>query len=176
MNRTDAIKAIVWYDQLIAAAKTEAAKLRADLYADAKAEFEEQGTAPTWRIPDLATVAAAVSHTAVYVSDEHAFTDWVAKRYPEQIETRVRPSFVSANEHWTQVSGDDVSVAKTGEVVPGLAVRHGGEFAGVSIRATAEAKEVFRALANHGLRELAASASPAVPVVIAELEAADADA
>ena len=171
MNRTDLIKAIVWLDQLVAQAKAESSKLRLELMADARAEFEEQGTAPTWRIPDLATVAAAVSHSTAYVADEPAFTAWVAKRYPTEIERRVRPVFTelvlkSANVDGTLVSYED------GEVVPGLAVRPGGEFAGVSIRATREAKEVFSALASHGLRELAAHASPVVPVVLAELEGA----
>ena len=170
MNRGDLVKQAIFWDQVAAAAKAEGAEIRAMLYADAKADFEEHGTAPTWRIPDLATVAAAVSHQSVYVADEPTFAAWVAKRYPTEIETRVRPAFVelvlkSANVDGTLVSYED------GEVVPGLAVRPGGEFAGVSIRATREAKEVFSALASHGLRELAAHASPVVPVVLAELEA-----
>ena len=57
----------------------------------------------------------------------------------------------------------------TGEVVPGLAIRPGGQLAGVSIRVSGAGKQVFAALASEGLRKLALSASPAVPTVLAEL-------
>lgn len=171
MNRTDQVQAIIWLDQLAAAAKAECAKLRADLAADAQAEFDEQGTAPTWRIPDLATVSAAVSQAAVRVADEAAFTAWVAKRYPDAVETITR-----VREHWQadflrRVSGsvDVVDDPDTGEVVPGLAIRPGGQLAGVSIRVSGAGKQVFAALASEGLRKLALSASPAVPTVLAEL-------
>lgn len=171
MNRTDAIKAIVWLDQLAAQAKAEAAKLRADLVADARAEFDEQGTAPTWRIPDVATVAASVSHETVYVADEAVFTKWAVERYPTEVETirRIRESWRTRFLGEVIVEFEGLVDRSTGEVVPGLAVKAGGEFAGISIRPTSAAKEVFSALAEHGLRELVAKASPAVPVVLAEV-------
>lgn len=171
MNRQEAVEAIVWLDALAAQARTEAAKYRADLLADARAEFEEQGTAPTWRIPDVATVAASVSHASVYVCDETAFTRWVAARYPTEVETieRVRAAWQAGFLVRALGSVGIVNDPETGEVVPGLAIRPGGQFAGVSIRPTAAAKEVFTALADAGLRQLAASASPNVPVVLAEL-------
>ena len=182
MNRSDLIKAVIWLDQVASQAKSEAAKLRDELAADARAEFDEQGAAPTWRIPDLATVAASVSHESAYVEHEAEFTRWVAERYPHNIAQVVRPAFAkvlleSAAIHY---HGADLIAAdpETGEVIPGVAVRPGGVFAGLSIRPTSAAREVFGALASHGLRELAAKASPAVPVVLAELapqrEAADA--
>ena len=178
MNRADAIKTIVWLDQLAAAAKTEAAKVRADVLADARAEFEEQGMAPTWRIPDIATVAASVTHASVYVEDEAAFVAWVGKRYPTEVETKTVVRAAWQTGFLTRAPGSHGLVADpdTGEVVPGLNVRRGGEFSGISIRPTPAAKEVFAALAEHGLRELVAKAAPSTPVVLAELEAADANA
>lgn len=173
MNRTELVQACIWLDQLAAQAKAERAKLAAQLSADARAEFEEQGTAPTWRIPDVAVVAASVSHEAAFVSDEKAFVEWMAKRFPSEVETvtRVRPAWQTAFLSGLQSAGE-VACAPDGEVVPGVSVRPGGEFAGVSIRATGAAKEVFGRLAEHGLRRLALEAGPSVPVVLAEVASA----
>ena len=173
MNRTTAVQAIIWLDQLMAAAKVERQKLSADLAADARAEFEEQGTAPTWRIPDVATVAASVSHAAAYVDNEPWFTAWVAKRYPTEVETvqRVRPAWLTGFLARAHGSAGVVSDPDTGEVVDGLAIRRGGEFSGISVRATAEAKTVFAAVAQKGLRELAAQYDGVV--VLAELPAGE---
>lgn len=173
MNRTTTVQAIIWLDQLMAAAKVERQKLAADLAADARAEFEEQGTAPTWRIPDVATVAASVSHAAVVVDDEGSFTAWVAKRYPTEVETvqRVRPAWLTGFLAKAFGAAGVVSDPGTGEVVPGLGIRRGGDFAGISVRATPEAKQVFAAVAQQGLRELAAQHSGVV--VLAELPAAE---
>lgn len=176
MNRTQLTTAVIWLDAIAEAAKAKSAELRADLAADAKAEYEEQGTAPTWRIPDVATVSASVSHEAAYVDDERAFVRWVTERYPDEVVTSVRPSWQKAFLSAATIDGDSVADRSTGEVVPGLGVREGGRLTGVSIRATSDAKGVFAAVAEHSLKELAASAGPGVPVVLAELEATDASA
>lgn len=173
MNRTELVTAVIWLDELAKAAKAEAAKLRADLAADACAELEEQGTAPTWRIPDVATVAASVSHAAVYVDDEDTFTAWVQKRYPTETVVRVRPAWLAGYLQRAVGSVGVVADPDSGEVVPGLVLRRGGDFAGISIRPTSDARAVFAAVAGKSLRELAQSAGPSVPVVLAELEAAD---
>lgn len=173
MNRTTAVQAIIWLDQLTAAAKVERAKLAADLAADARAELEEQGTAPTWRIPDVATVSSSVTHAAVFVENEAAFTAWVAKRYPTEVETvqRVRSAWLTGFLAKAPGAAGVVSDPETGEVVPGLGIRRGGDFAGISVRATTEAKSVFAAVAQQGLRELAAQHSGVV--VLAELASAE---
>jgi hypothetical protein len=178
VNRTELVQAVIWLDLLAQQAKAEGQKLRAELAADARAEFEEHGTAPTWRIPDVATVAASVSHETVMVDDSAALVRWVAARYPTEVVTTptVRGAWLADFLTRVKPSGDEACDPDTGEVVPGLGVRPGGHFGGVSIRATGAAKEVFGALAGHGLRKLALDASPAVPVVLAELEATDADA
>jgi hypothetical protein len=176
VNRTELVQAVIWLDLLAAQAKAEGQKLRAELAADARAEFEEHGTAPTWRIPDVATVAASVSHPSVTVGDHVRFQRWVGRRYPTEIEEIlvVRPAWLADFLKRCKVDDLDAVDPDTGEVVPGLTVVPGGEFGGVSIRATGAAKEVFGALAGHGLRRLALEASPAVPVVLAELEETDA--
>jgi hypothetical protein len=171
MNRSDRVKAIVWLDQLVAAAAAESAKLRGELDQDARNEFEECGTAPTWRIPDVATISSSVTHESVNVTDPAAFAQWVSKRYPTEVELSVRAAWWKTFRTKVQPADDVVCDPETGEVVPGLGVREGGQFGGISVRVTAAAKEVFGALADHGLRELVAAAGPAVPVVLAELEA-----
>lgn len=175
MNRTEITQAIIWLDQLAAAAKAEGAKLREQIYADAKAEYEEQGTAPTWRIPDVATIAASVSHESVSVGDAKAFAAWVRERYPTEVEDvpTVRPAWLAGFLERAEPNGDVACDPTTGEVVPGLSVREGGRFAGVSIRPTADAKAVFAAVASTSLAKLAAEAGPSVPVVLAELGAGD---
>lgn len=173
MNRTEQTQAVIWLDQIAAAAKAKAAGLRADLEADARAEYEAQGAAPTWRIPDVATVSASVSHETVAVRDEVAFLKWVGARYPGEVEeiVRVHPGWQSAFLANAAVSGEAAADPATGEVVPGLVVRPGGRFAGVSIRASHDARVAFAAVAQQALLELAASAGPNVPRVLAELEA-----
>lgn len=178
MNRTETVQAIIWLDQLAAKVKAEAAKLREQIYADARAEYEEQGTAPTWRIPDVATVAASVSHESVSVDNSRALVAWVEQRYPTEVERvpTVRAAWLADFLLRAKPNGDVACDPDTGEIVPGLSVREGGHFAGVSIRATSDAKAVFGALADTALRRAVAEAGPAVPVVLAALEQADAPA
>lgn len=172
MNRTQQTQAIIWLDQLAAKAKVESGKLRDQLSADARAELEEQGTAPTWRLPDVATISTAVSHESISVADEKAFTAWVEQRYPTEVETVkvIRPAW-RTHLLATGVTEGEVVCLPDGEVIPGLAVRPGGGFAGVTIRVAPAAKEVFAALAEHGLRELASTSGPHGAVVLAELTA-----
>lgn len=169
MNRTQTTQAVIWLEQLAAHAKAEAGKLRDQLSADARAELEEQGTAPTWRLPDVATISTSVTHRTVVVDDEKAFTEWVEKRYPTETVTVIRPAW---RKHLldTAIAEDESVCLPDGEVIPGLVVRPGGQFAGVTIRVAPAAKEVFGLLAEHGLRELASTAGPHGAVVLAELD------
>jgi hypothetical protein len=177
VNRSDIVKGIVWLDQIAARAKEEAATLRHQLDEDARAEYEEQGTAPTWRMPEVATIQLSVSKEAVVVGDERVFAEWVAKRYPDEVYTvtRVRQSFTTAfTERHVLKEPEGLVDSATGEVVPGLVLRQGGIPLGVSIRPTADVKAAYAAVADHALRRLAVDAGPSMPVVLAELEAADA--
>ena len=155
MNRADIVSRVVWLDQVVAAARDARKALVDDLTADARAEYEEQQTASTWRIKGVATVPQAVSNDAVVVADEARFLDWVAQRHPTEVETIVRPAFRTLVLSSVKVSYDTVHT-EDGEVVPGLAFKPGGEFIGVSVRATPEAKQAFGALAKATLLELAA--------------------
>lgn len=173
MNRSELVRAVVWLDQVAEMAKARSKEFRDQLAADARAEYVEQHTAPTWRLPDLATVAMSVSTERAEVTNDIAFMDWVTARYPGKVETvsRVHAGWMerflkAAPIH---VDGDRMYATdpETGEVVPGVSVRPGGVPLGVSVRVTAAAKEVFSKLATHGLQRLALEAGPAVPTVLA---------
>lgn len=156
MNRADTVKAIVWLEQVAAAAAAEAAKRRDELLADAADEYQQHGSIPTYRLPDLGTVSLSVSQAAVVVSDESAFADWVGERHPNQVVPKVRPAWQRqflARLHCDEgiVTDDD------GEVIPGLVVRPGGQPRYVAIRPSNEAIAAFSASAGEGLRQLAAS-------------------
>lgn len=72
MNRRELAAEIVRLEGLAAAAKARAAGHRAELEADACRELEEQGTAPTWRLPGLGTVLLSTSREAPVVADPGA--------------------------------------------------------------------------------------------------------
>lgn len=176
MNRQQTLQALAWLQQISARAKAEADNLKQQLADEARAEFEEQGTAPTWRFPDVGRVSTAVSRPAVSVSDEEAFTKWVRARYAHECEvvTRVKPAWQADFLERVSASADVACDPDTAEVVPGLTIRRGGTFVGVSVTFEPAAKAVFAAVADKALRLAAVEAGPGVPVVLAELERADA--
>lgn len=171
MNRQQTLQALAWLQQIQARAKQEADTLKQQLAEEARAEFEEQGTAPTWRFPDVGRVSTSVSHAAVYVKDEAAFREWVAKRYPDEIVTRqeVGASWQASFLSGVETTGVLVADPATAERVPGLDIRPGGTFTGVTVTFEPTAKKVFAAVADKALRLAAVEAGPGVPVVLAEL-------
>lgn len=150
MNRADTVKAALIWDQVAAAAKDKAANYRAELDADAKAEYAEQGTAPTWRLPDIGSITLPISIETPYVADMAALLKWAAERYPAEVEqvTQLRVEFVAGLVARVIVSGGLVVDQATGEVVPGFAVREGGQAKALSIRPTPAAKALIREAAN----------------------------
>lgn len=126
MNRTDVARGI-------AACEMLAKRLRAALNEDALAEFEEHGTAATWRSPDL-TISVATTCDAVVVTDEKAFTAWVAANHPTEVVAvpSVRPSFRTALLAGAVKRG--AACADDGEVIPGCEFRQGGEYRSVSVK------------------------------------------
>lgn len=152
MNRSDKIRAIAAYEALAKA-------LRDQLASEARAEIEQDGTVPTWRSPGVA-VAVATSNPTITVTDEAAFTEWVASRWPTEVEeihtVRVRPAWRS------KVLGDairrgDPPCADDGEVIPGCQYNPGGGFRSVSLtpeRSTREALKLLAAEYAAGVRPL----------------------
>lgn len=149
MNRADVVKGVLIWDQVAAAAKDKAAALREQLNADARAELAEQGMAPTWRLPGVGTATLPVTQQTAYVADMLALLAWVADRYPSEVEQipQVRPAFQATLAARVVVDGESVVDSATGEVVPGYAVRAGGEPKSVSIRADDSIKSELRGVA-----------------------------
>lgn len=164
LSRSSIVAAIVWLDQLVAAAKDKRAELASELESEARNEYDQQGTAPTWRFPDVARVSSRVSSSSVRVVDEAKFAQWVAENHPEGIETvtRVKASWQSAF-----LAGG----IEPGQEIPGVERVPGGRFLGVSVVAEREAKRMLGALAGRGLRLAALEAGPVVAPAFAEIEA-----
>lgn len=140
MNRAQVVQAIAACDAL-------AAELRKQLRADAQADFEEQGTATTWRMPGY-TVSTSITHDSVEVVDERAFLQYVEEVHPTEVErtVRVRPAFQLVLFEGV-VSRGDPPCDRDGRVIPGLAFRRGGEFKSVTVLPLAATKASLRAIA-----------------------------
>ncbi len=162
MNRQQAISQTLLWESVAAKAKERASAIRQQLTQDAHAEFDEQGTAPTWRLPDVGTVTLPVSQETVYVADEKALIRWI-RSHPmaessvwmeSAVETveRVRHSFVEALAAECQV--DDGVVSHLGDVVSGLAVRPGGVPLALSFRPTRDARAFAGDMADKWLSEV----------------------
>lgn len=149
MNRQDLITRTLMLESVAAEAKGRAQKLRDLLAADARAEFAEQGTAPTWRIQDVGTVTLPVSSERVVVSDEDALTAFAKQRFPDEVEVleRIRPAFLPVLIGFMDHDDERVFDGE-GTVVPGLSVRPGGTPQSLSFRPSRDAQAVARAAAE----------------------------
>jgi hypothetical protein len=158
-TRADLVRSILIWDRVAASAAKVAAELREQLARDARAEYAEQGTAPTWRLPDLATVTLPVSRQTVAVADQAALTAWMATRRPEQVQTvqQIRPAGLKALLGQICVVDGDLPTLDDGELVPGLTVRPGGQPRALTLRAAPEATAVLDAEADAVLGSIAAA-------------------
>lgn len=129
-SRAETVKAILVLEAFADEARRLAGEHRTRLGEEAISELGEQGTAPTWRIADIARVTLPVSKQRIDVSDLDSLRGWVEARHPEEVETitttRVRPEFVNALLAYLVPVDDVVIDPETGEIVPGLRVRPGG--------------------------------------------------
>ena len=134
MNRAELVRRLL-------AHRAAADALEDALKADAREEYEGNGTAASWRM-DFATVSASISHDTVEVADVATFHAWLAGRSPSEIETvtvlRVRnPEWRSQLLKGYAAMHDpeqgDVVHDVHGEVVPGLRFVRGGRFVTASV-------------------------------------------
>ncbi|MGH3518822.1 MAG: hypothetical protein ACRDQ7_15670 [Haloechinothrix sp.] len=103
---------------------------------------------------ELGSVSLTKGRVSARVADQDAYMQWVAKRYPEQVETVqvVRSAFTERVLNTAKATGVPVDT-ETGEVIPGVEVSDGSP--GITIRPNAVAKERMRALlADAGLLAL----------------------
>lgn len=169
MNRFEMIRQTLMWEQVAAAARAKAAKFREELDAAARAEYAEQGTAPTWRLPDIGTVSLPVSKETIYVTDEAVLVEWAKRDWPGEVVTveKIRPAFLRVLLETVAVAAGEVAVdAGSGEIIPGLAVRAGGTPQALSFRPSSAAKEVAAVGAQHLVESLEQSIGQ--PIVLAE--------
>jgi hypothetical protein len=128
VNRAQQIEAL-------AACEALAKALRANLNADALAEFEEQDCAPAWRTPGF-TVSTSLTTDTIAITDDKAFLAYVEQRYPTEVETitivRPRPAWQGVFFDGLRKRGEPLCDDE-GTVVPGLEFRPGGQFRAVSV-------------------------------------------
>lgn len=154
MNRADLTRGVLLYEQLAAAAKAKAAGYREELSAAALRELEDEGVAPSWKLPTIARVVLPVTEAAIVVTDRDALTKWVAERYPEQVHqiTLIRPAYEAGLTKRLGVEDGQVFDPASGEIVPGVELRAGGQPKTLTITPTDDAKAYARQLAD-GLLE-----------------------
>jgi hypothetical protein len=156
MNRTDRIREVLRLEGLAAAARRRADEHREHLAAEARAELEQQGTAPSWRLPDIGTVTLPLSKLTPVVADPAKLVAWAQQRYPTEVETihQVRAAFQGALLARVLCDEDLVVDPDTGEAIPGLTVRPGGTPGQLTIRASRDVKDVYLALGESVLEAL----------------------
>lgn len=146
MNRAGLAKQAMLYDELAKAAKDKAAGFRSQLDEQARYELATQGTAPTWRLPDVGTIVLPVSSEQIYINDQAKFLEWVQANCPTQITQvpTVSERFIGNLMKDLIAADGEVVVADTGEVIPGMAVRAGGIPGALTIRPSADARAIVR--------------------------------
>lgn len=160
MNRTERLQEVLRLEGLAAAAKSRAGEHRAALEDEARAELAREGSAPTWRMGDIGTITLPVSSEQPIISDIAALLAWCKERHPSEVQLieQVRPSFQGLLLKRAVAAGELVVDGETGEIVPGMSVRHGGEARTLTIRATPDAKYLYAKLGERALDDLLAAA------------------
>lgn len=155
MNRIEVMTAL-------AACRALEAVLVEALANEGRYELETNGTAMTARRGGLA-LSAKTHQPWVSVHDEEQWRNWVALRYPEEVETlvRVRQSFQTAYLAATAKRGSPPQ-AKDGEIIPGLSWHPGGGFSHVQLRVAPEVKQQLESKAQAMVAGSVPLALPAV--------------
>jgi hypothetical protein len=148
VNRADAVKTLVLLGLVADRVKRQIADMRAGLEIQARTEYVEQGMAPTWNLRGVATVGLAIADTTVVVDDEAKLVAWLAEHRPTEVETVTRPREAGLKALLDAVVVDGDTVHIDGDVVPGLAVVHGGRPKHLTVRPTNEARQHLGAEAD----------------------------
>lgn len=159
MNRAEKVRQALIWEAAAKKAYARAARWRDQLTAEARTELAEQGSAPTWRFPEIGTALLPVTQQAVVVVDPDAFLKYVQGNRPDGVETivRVRPSFQTRLLTQVEADADGNVLDDEGTVVPGLAVRQGGQPMTLRLSPTREASQVLGEAADQVLALVAAS-------------------
>lgn len=148
MNRADIIKNLVLLLQVADKVKARIADLRGELETQARAEWEQQGMAPAWTLPGVATCTLGIADPTITVSDEKALVAWMERNHPTEVETIKRPREASVKAIIDAAEVDGDLVHHGGDVIPGLTAIPGGNPKGITVRPTSGAKQVLGAEAD----------------------------
>lgn len=132
--------------------KAAAKALHDALTADARAEYEEHRTAPTWRLP-FATAPTNLEQDGIEVTDEKALLDYLEQTRPDEVVTTRHVRNPDWLKHWLGEAGERggkerLAVDTDGTVIPGTAWRAGGAFKSVSVTPTTTAAREIRRMAE----------------------------
>lgn len=155
MNRLDMTRNVLKIEAARDALDRMAKAIRDELNADARAEYEEQGSAQTWRF-DIGTWSQGVSKPKAVVAEPRAFMAWVKERYPSEVVEAVNSAFQGALLERLSLVGELVMDPSTGEVVPGLGVRPGGKPQSLRFLPAGDAQAVADQMADKLVAELTA--------------------
>lgn len=155
MNRRERFSEVLRLEGRGAAARARAAALRSALEEEARTEYDRDGTAPTWRMRDLGTATLPISKETVMVVDPGALLKWCKERHPHQVHTveEVYPSFQAVLAAHCVAAGDVAALPDTGEVVPGLAVRPGGQPGSLTLRPATGVRWLYQQFGERWLAE-----------------------
>jgi hypothetical protein len=122
------------------------AAVRQSLSADGQADFENTGTAATWRCP-AGTAVVRTTHTRIVVLDERAFRRYMVELMPQEYRLVIQPINPEVETmHLTaclQRGGFD----EEGTRPPGTELQVGGAFDGVAVTPTRGLKDQLVAAA-----------------------------
>lgn len=155
MNRAEMTRRVLLLEAAAAQINARAKLIRDDLNADAVAEYEEQGSAQTWRF-DLGTWSQGVSKEAAVITGPAEFVAWCKARYSDAVVEQVVPAFQKALLGRLAPVGEEVVDPATGEVVPGLGVRSGGTPLTLRFKPNGDAQAVADQAAGQLVDEVAA--------------------
>ncbi len=172
MNRYDKAREIARREAIAAEWNASAKVLRDEMDADARREWQENGSGTTWTFKDLGRVTLPLSNETPYVSDIAALLKWCKERFPQHVEQVEQ--VISSFQAWLLKNGVCDAEAgvvlhpKTEEVIPGLGVREGNQPGSLTVVVDPAAKALYRNYARQVVAEaLAAEYGEAVRDVAA---------
>lgn len=135
LTKAEMIEEVLWLDALTAQLKARAAAARARLEGKAREEYLTQKVRVTWGHQNGTSVPLSLTADRYDVTDREKWIEWVASRYPTEIEriTRVREHFETATLNAFAKMGPDACTDQ-GEVPPGLTFVAGGTAKGIQVR------------------------------------------
>lgn len=168
-SRADTLKRIMILERFAAEANQIAAAHRRRLNDEAVKELKTTGAAPSWTIPALGKATLGLTKTSTHVEDMDALTRWVEHDYPGEVETvttrKIKPGFLAQLLTECSVHEGVVIHTPTGVIVPGMAVRKGGQPTTITITPDKQVKKdmavMVRQMLDTAHPELTAAPEPA---------------